>query len=1192
MHILHIDDDDLYLSVIEQQLLAACPKSLSVNITKVNTIAQTSSILKTEQYQNIDIILLDLWLSDSQGLATLSSLLQLCGDIPIIVLSNDDDRELALDALEYGAHEFLAKKLINGKILLRSIEHTLRRQQQNKDYLINLEKLELVLESSGLATWDWMLSTGEGEINRRWAEITGHQLEELIPFNVNKLMAMMPAEDVALTTEKLIGHWQGKTDIYRAQYRMRHKDGHWIWVEDIGRVVEWDKKGRATRMVGTHQDISERKAKEIELKNLSRIAQESTNGVIITDRHGITEWVNKGFERISGYEKEELIGKRPGDMLQGQESSQEAISQMGEAIRKELDFSVEIINYHKNGTPYWVRIQCNPLLDGDGELHGFMAIETDVTSLKKAEFKLQRQQQMLEQMSALGRIGAWEVDLEKGIIFWSEMTKKIHDVPLDYKPQLETAINFYKEGYSRQRISQLVENSINTGEPFSDELQMVTATGKEIWIATRGRVEQVAGKTVRLYGSFQDISERKKIELELVNAKEAAEAAAKAKSEFLASMSHEIRTPINGVIGMLHLLENTQLDNEQKHKLTLASNSASSLLSLINDILDFSKIEAGKIELEDIEFNLVSLLSEFAHGIGFKGYEKGIDFILDVSAVETFWVTGDPYRLRQILNNLASNAIKFTEQGQVLVKVSTQRAGNAVTLEVAVIDTGIGIAQQQLDKLFESFSQLDSSTTRKYGGTGLGLIISRKLCRLMGGDIEVSSQVGTGSQFSFTIQLACNAKSSLTLPRHIFAPFKVLTLVTNSALNQAIQNALHRFGADVIATDSKEGLLQHYHKLKQQVTHVLLDAQFLQLDAGDSGSIANLLHKESTKIIALKPMFNADSNGSPLFKQGVQILELPFSLSDLANKIGFSECEQSQVACLRSVINDTENSAERGNNSELQWPKNTRILLVEDNTINTEVAAGILKNYNLSVEVATNGEEAIELLADSYAQYPFSLVLMDCQMPVMDGYQATQEIRQGAAGEQTKNIPVIAMTANAMKGDDQKCLDAGLDAYIAKPIEPQVLLAVLKKYLLTEPHLGIKESPTEQEAGPLMLDEALADIPVWDAKSVAGRLNQNWQLLQNIATIFIRDVPKYLDELTVHLDEEQVEQACAVIHSIKGVAFNLSALRMAEAAKLLEIAVKNNDRDKLDILASELKQAFHQTKKEIESFINNGFKTL
>jgi signal transduction histidine kinase/ActR/RegA family two-component response regulator len=527
---------------------------------------------------------------------------------------------------------------------------------------------------------------------------------------------------------------------------------------------------------------------------------------------------------------------------------------------------------------------------------------------RKTERRLSKQRKMLEIMSNQGRIGAWELNVKTSDLYWSQMTKEIIGVSKDFKPNIANASSFYKPGDNLERITKLVKRAMTTGEPWHEELQIITPLGQERWVAAIGEAIFEDNKCVRMYGSFQDIDEKIENQLALTQAKERAEAAALTKSQFLANMSHEIRTPMNGILGMLQWFKETPLNDQQTYNLQIARTSAESLLSLLNDILDLSKIEAGKVELENINFNLSKLINELAIIMQPSFAEKELNFVIEPTNHELGIVNGDPVRLRQVLNNLISNALKFTTKGSVTLRVKLATENSTSCLICQVEDTGIGISTDAQKNLFSPFSQADSSTTRNFGGTGLGLSIVQQLCHLMGGTVTVQSQLEKGSCFSINIPLKVYDENT-----SIKNPKLVDPLLANSALPKDITQA--------------------------------------------------------------------------------------------------------------------------------------RIMVVEDNEINQIVMSELLKQLGINAVICANGKEAIEMLQNSLAPTPFDLILMDCQMPVMDGFEATQRIRQGQAGKRCTQLPIIALTANAMKGDKEYCLGIGMTDYLSKPIDIASLELKLRRYI-------------------------------------------------------------------------------------------------------------------------------------------------
>ncbi len=544
------------------------------------------------------------------------------------------------------------------------------------------------------------------------------------------------------------------------------------------------------------------------------------------------------------------------------------------------------------------------------------------------------------------------------------------------------------------------------------------------------------------------------------------EQANSAKSEFLACMSHEIRTPMNGVLGMLDLLQKTPLNNDQQHKTSLAQTSASSLLTIINDILDYSKIEAGKLELEFLDFNIATLLSECTQLMALKAEEKGLELILDMSNVKQHIVNGDPGRLKQILINLVSNAIKFTAKGDIVVRASLQPAhNNEMILTCSITDTGIGIPKEKQSSLFEMFTQVDASTTRHYGGTGLGLSICKNLCLQMGGNISVHSQVNQGSCFEFIVLLTAGQQSVLPVPDIKLNQLKLLIVDDNITNREVLRGQLEHWGVEVIEAEGGNQALKLLHSHNTDDNNKPFDLAIIdmQMPKMDGALLAELIrldsHNKDLKLIMMTSMsrrgdaqFFAEKGFSAYFSKPV----IPADLSDALAVIieGGETLEQAQPLLTQHYLQslDHQNTQEKSSGS-----KAPHILLVEDNLINQEVARGILEAIGLTADIANDGKEALEILKQAPKSNPYDLILMDCQMPIMDGYLATQNIRKGEAGDYYKKVPIVAMTANVMKGDSDKCLAAGMNSYLAKPIEVSDFIRVLQQYL---PNVMERPEPT------------------------------------------------------------------------------------------------------------------------------------
>ena len=540
-------------------------------------------------------------------------------------------------------------------------------------------------------------------------------------------------------------------------------------------------------------------------------------------------------------------------------------------------------------------------------------------------------------------------------------------------------------------------------------------------------------------------------------AKKEAEISSEHKTQFLANMSHEIRTPINGVLGMLELLGKTQLTQEQKYRVNLAQMSSKSLLAIINDILDFSKVEAGKIEIEAVEFCLRSLIDECVDGFSLQAQSKHVVLSLDATTIEDSPMIGDPGRLRQILSNLISNAVKFTDKGEInIIATLSSNEKNQWVLYCSISDTGIGIPKAALNKLFDSFTQVDASTTRKFGGTGLGLSIVKNLCELMQGEIKVESEEGNGSTFEFSVILKKASSSEKVPPPTAIKARHVMVIEPNESNRSILQNQLERWGAFTLeAKDLSEALIQWQDTIKKGMTIeiILVSLEPQRLDYIDLGEQFNhQLGETSPKLIA---MTTIDANNEEqLLKNGYTAsFTKPFTYSKLYKILTTVSTNNTAENMAISQEETTSSSTELEDDSHLSeqdsppWPEISRILLVEDMQINQAVASGILDQLGLDSEIANHGQEAIETLKNADHSNPYTLILMDCQMPQMDGYEATTRIRNGEAGQKYSSIPIIAMTANVMTGDRKKCLDVGMDDYIAKPIEFEILKKSLEKWL-------------------------------------------------------------------------------------------------------------------------------------------------
>ncbi len=908
------------------------------------------------------------------------------------------------------------------------------------------EQFMLAVNGSQDGIWDLDLRTDVLFLSSKWKEMLGYRDDELANLYKSLLDNIHP-DDIKPFNENLDDYLRGKKDRYSIEFRMKHKDGHYVDIHSRGEAIR-DEEGRPYRMAGSHTDISERKKAEKALEEnearLAAITNAAQDAIIMIDTDGNVAFWNPSAESILGYRAEEMIGK----------------------------------NFHE-------------------------------------------------------------------II-----------APKKYLAAHHSAFQKFKKSGQGDAVGKTLELEAirNDGKEISVSLSLSSVLIEDQWHAI---------------GLIRDISDQKRAQAQLLETNRQlenanieahelamkAEVANTAKSQFLANMSHEIRTPMNAVVGMADLLLDMDLSQRQQEYVSVIAKSADSLLSLINDILDYSKIEADRLDIEEIEFNLRTLVEDISDIVAIRAYEKRLEFVSFLPPEVPTRLIGDPGRLRQILTNLANNAVKFTNEGEVSIHVrAVEQNDPNVLLRFDIRDTGIGLSLSEKEKLFQPFTQADSSTTRRFGGTGLGLSISKRLSELMGGEIGVDSQPGHGSTFWFTVRMKMQADQPPDkmeqLPGDIRS-VRILGVDDNDSNRMVLQAMLESWDCRFeIVENGTEALrrLEEAQLKNDPYGIVLLDMAMPDVDGAEIG----------------RTIRNSTNMGNPI----LVMLTSVGRKGDAAilKDIGFNAYLTKPIK--RSQLFDCLVTAISENNIDGKQPKTDKLitrhslaekktyemkaLLVEDNPFNQMVAQEILGKMGFTVSTADNGKIAVERLCNNR----FDLVFMDMQMPEMDGLEATRLIRSEASSVLQHDIPIIAMTANAMKGDREACMEAGMDDYLSKPINKGELKHIINKVIEKTKRAHKQPNGLNQE------NTSLVEDSLFDESALLERLSGDEELMRTILTAFVEDVGAQIQKLKDLFETTDLVAIKRQAHSIKGAAGNAGAMALYEMALKIENYMKDGDSDK------------------------------
>ncbi|MFN8250900.1 MAG: PAS domain S-box protein [Ferruginibacter sp.] len=1040
--------------------------------------------------------------------------------------SNVLGRQIEISALHKNGTEFPIELSIipvkqNETVFFCSFIRDISERKKAEAKLKATEELwQFALEGAGDGVWEYNFRTKESFFSPQYKRMLGYSDAEF-KNDPEEWQKRIHPEDTGIIGEVDQQYFDKKISSHQVEYRVMHKDGKYRWILDRGMAVSFDADGNPLRVIGTHTDITERKENEQELKRLSLVASANKNGVVFTDTLGNITWCNEGFCTKTGFSEAEVIGKTPVELLHGERTNPETLQKMIDLFFTGKNFDVELICYRKDGSHFWGRAKGQSVLNKKGEVLQYFAIVEDISAEKETQLKLAEFEQRFR--TALEKIGdnVWEHDMRTGETYFSNITSEISGY-LTGNPQ-ENADIWWDQTHPEDR-RMLITNDIlyRSGkiDHHSIEYRIIGKDGNERWVLDRGVVieKNAEGKPLKIVGTHTNITERKKteqllklneekyrsiianmnlgllevdneeivqyanqsfcnmsgfepdeligkkasllftrgensemvetknelrkkgisdvyeiamknkrgelrwwlisgapryddkgnlvgsigihlditeqkeLELELLEAREAAEQSAKTKELFLANMSHEIRTPMNAILGMSKQLTKTTLNSTQHFYLDTINKAADHLLVVINDILDISKVEAGKLSLENIGFKPEDVIKHCMTVMSHRAEEKGLRLIKEGTSDTCPVFIGDPHRLTQVLLNLISNAVKFTDKGYVMVACKLLPENNGrQTFVVSVTDTGIGMDEGFQKNLFQKFTQEEKTTARKYGGTGLGMSISKQLVELMGGVIEVKSKKGIGTTITMSV------------------PFTL-------------------------------------------------------------GTLSDIPKEDRTEI-----------------------------------------------------------------NTEIL--KNKKILLVEDNEMNRLVATTVLAPTGVIITEAENGEEAVSLLQAHH----FDLVLMDVQMPVMDGLEATAIIREHI----NKEIPVIALTANAIKGESERCKQAGMNDFLSKPFEEEDLIQILCHWLSGN---GGESNNTSMTT----TDTKKAAEKLYDLSSLSRISQGNNAFIKKMVGLFSQQVPQSVQEMKDALEKKEFEKLRSIAHKIKPAIDNMGISSLHKVIRDIE----------------------------------------
>lgn len=1028
-------------------------------------------------------------------------------------------------------------------------------------------ELNLATDIAGIGVWRLDLAT-----RRIVSDPTLQRMLGISAVLDDGLLPVHP-DDRARTGEEINSQAEGPNRGGSVRTRVVHPDGRIRHIQTHFRKLPHSSPSHPRgELIGVSRDITNeieaanrlheqtRMLREVE-KRLERASLSSSEGHWEKDLANGRMWFSSSYHALLGYQDGELEATsqqvealvHPEDIGGGRQA-------LLEHVERGVPFDIALRLRMKNGDYRWFRHRGMAERDADGNTLLIAGSIQDAHEQKLAEDALRLTQDRLERAINGTQDGLWEMDAD-GSSWHSPRVAELLGYETSELPPVANFLKHCLHPDDAAAVADATRLHFQQRQPYDVEIRLRTRWGDYRWYRARATAERDSqGRPLRLSGSLQDVTDARSAREALMSATEAAESANRAKSDFLANVSHEIRTPMNGIIGMTGLLLESPLNRTQRDYAETIRSSADSLLIVINDILDFSKIEAGKLDIEALELDLRNTVEEAAVMLAFQAAAKNLELVVHIHPDVPDRVVGDPQRIRQCLLNLVSNAIKFTRQGEIVIEVSSVASGDGrQRARFEVRDTGIGIAAGTLQNLFQPFVQADSSTTRHFGGTGLGLSIVRRLVQMMGGEVGAQSELNMGSRFWFTLPLpateteaAAASTPALVLTR---VGRRVLVVDDNETHRRVVAGQLMHAGFEVsLAAGGIEALsLLHTAAVDGQPFEVVLADH--RMHDMDGAALRQRINSDAQLSQARLVMLTSlDGHGdihrfaalgfAAYLTKPIRTRELLECLDRVLAHDASEWHMQSQPIVTRNTLAAHSAEAYRGN-----------VLLVEDNAVNQKVAVRFLERMGCTVRVANNGVEAVRACEEA----AFDLILMDLQMPVMDGLTATMRIRESETGDGRRHTPIVALTANAMASQLEPCMEAGMDAFLTKPLDIARLREALTRF-------GLRITAGETTAAQA---DAAGNVPVHLSR-LEALTDGDPAFTRELVETFIASGAQALDEARAALAALDRVGLSRIAHKLKGASANVHAEPLRELSNVLEEQASSLDQQRLSELVAQL----------------------